>query len=296
MGEKMKQKHAHSDFTIDKLPHNRWSSLTDVLSHRFFALLKLGLILLLFMMPVVGLQVFSNLHLFEIESQVVDGLIPYDDGATQIFSLINAVNLLVIPCLMLFGCGLAGVVRVIRLFIWQEGVFIGFDWKKGVHQNKAAFMTSFCILGVMHYVIQYLIRYGYFIEESTLYTIALIFSCVLAVYALPTFLFVLLQADLYQMSFFSKSINGLLLTIRTAFLSIPVVFLSFTPWVLLFFDSGYFYIPIFVLLIVVYLPIQILILMEYGFGVLDQYINKTHHPEIFEKGVWRSCPKSASNK
>ncbi len=271
-----------------RLPKNRWESFWDCVSNQSGKLLSCGLCATLFALPLILIWAFTNILIYDINLQIEIGEMTSTLGAQRIFDTMNTANLLTIPAIMVFFVGLAGAVRIVRRLIWQEDVFFWFDFKKGIKENAGSFLVTGLLLGVTNWVVQTLIRYGYFVENSSWYDIVLPISIAAMVLLLPIFVFTLFQTDLYSLPYLAKLKNSFLLAMRTAPSTFATVCLVFAPWAVLFFSMDeILYLVIFAALIVLLTPLELLALNEYSLHIFDRFINKENHPEIYDKGIYR---------
>src|SRR5690554_3337960 len=130
-----KKKTASKDFDPSQLPSNRWESFLDVLYYKKGLLFNIGLILLLFALPMIIMSHLQNVTLYEINLLHESSLITSDEAAQQIFEITIFYNILFVLALIIFGIGLSGIVRMLRNIIWQDSVFIWYDFKRGIREN-----------------------------------------------------------------------------------------------------------------------------------------------------------------
>jgi len=271
-----------------KLPTNRIQSFFDCLLNKTSLTLLLGLFVFLFSLPLLLVLGISNILVYDITLQVSGGLIIEEVGATQIFDTLNAAYLLLIPALIILFIGLAGLTRVTRRMIFQEHVAFFHDFKQGIKSNFMSFAVMGMVIGILHFVMMLLARLGYFWEATTWLDITLAISIGALVLTLLITPFVLFQTDLYNLTYWGKLKNSFLLGVRTAPVTLLFMIAIFSPWLLLLirYDGAVYFIVI-GLLFMIAAPLQLLALHEYTLSVLDKYVNKTNHPEIYDKGIYR---------
>ncbi|HAK05624.1 MAG TPA: hypothetical protein DCM23_02835 [Firmicutes bacterium] len=287
------EKHDYNDEIIKlKLPRNRIQSWFDCLINHTRDLVLSGLILTLFAFPLIALLGLTNIIVFNINYQLSIASITELEAAKQIFEAMNTSNVLAIPALVVLFVGLAGIIRVTRRLIWQEHVSFSFDFKQGIKQNGISLAITALALGIVNFVMQLLIRYGYFAPDSSLYDAALVISIALFALLILIAIHDIFQTDLYNLTFKHRVKNSFLLAMRTAPQTILAVILFIVPWISLFFSyNGIVYFIILAILFIIILPLQLLAIQEFIFSVFDRVINKEHHPEIFDKGIYRQCQK-----
>ncbi|MFA5235955.1 MAG: hypothetical protein WC399_03860 [Bacilli bacterium] len=271
-----------------KLPHNRVQSFADCLFNKTSKTLLIGVMILLFSLPLLLILGIANILVYETTLQVASGTLTEADGAQRIFDTLNAAYLLLIPALVVLFIGLAGLVRVSRRMIFQEHVAFFADFASGVKSNCRAFSLTAFVLGLLHFVMMYLARLGYFVADTAWLDLTFAVSLGALVLALVIAPLIMFQTDLYNLPFLHKLKNAFLLAMRTAIATIPFMGLLFSPWLLLLIRyDGATYFLVIVLLFLLITPLELLALQQYAYSILDRFINKTHHPEIYDKGIYR---------
>ncbi len=275
-----------------RLPQNRWQSFLDCISNHASQLIGCGLVLALFAFPLIGVLGLTNILVFDLNYQIEIGTVTAVEGAKAIFNTMNTANLLTIPTLMILFIGFSGLVRIIRRLIWQEDIFFWFDFKKGIKENWKSFLLVGFIVGGVNWLVQLLIRYGYFIDHSSWYEWALPISIAVAVLLIPILCLTRFQTDIYVLSFRAKMKNSFLLTMRTAPSTLGFMALVFAPWgIFLISMNEVLYLVLLAFFFFVIAPLELLAISEYCLHVFDRFINKNNHPEIFDKGIYRVCQK-----
>jgi hypothetical protein len=284
----MAQLSNHDQIRQLKLPTNRVQSFFDCLLNKTSVTLLLGLFVFLFSLPLLLVLGISNILVYDITMQVGEGLITEAVAATRIFDTLNAAYLLLIPALVILFVGLSGLTRVTRRMIHQEHIAFFHDLIDGIKSIYASFTIMAIVLGILHFVMMLLARLGYFWEATSWLDITLAISIGALVLTLLITPFVLFQTDLYNLSFWSKLKNSFLLGMRTAPVTLPFMLAIFSPWLLLLIRyDGIGYFIVIGLLFMMAAPLQFLAIHEYTLSVLDKFVNKTHHPEIYDKGIYR---------
>ncbi|HOJ44834.1 MAG TPA: hypothetical protein PK340_02180 [Bacilli bacterium] len=271
-----------------RLPTNRWQSFFDCVVNKTSTTLLLGLFVFIFSIPLLLVLGISNILVYDITMQISEGLITEAGAATRIFDTLNAANLLLIPSLVVLFIGLSGLTRVTRRMIFQEHIAFIHDFKQGVSSNWASFSLLAIALGILHFVMMLLARLGYFWEAASWLDVTLAIGIGALVLTFLITPFVLFQTDLYNLSFGGKLKNSFLLGMRTAPVTLPFMLAIFSPWLLLLIRyDGVGYFIVIGLLFMMAAPLQFLAIHEYTLSVLDKFVNKTNHPEIYDKGIYR---------
>lgn len=271
-----------------KLPYNRVQSFIDCLLHKKTLIFLSGLMILLFALPLLLVLGITNIISYEITLQLKEGLITNEVANGRLFETYNAANLLFIPALMVLFVGLAGTFRVTRRMIFQDDVSFFYDFRTGLKSNTKYFLFTALIIGVLRFVMMFLFRAGLVLPSSSWLDITFAVSVAGLVLTLLLTPFILLQTDLYNLSFFATIRNAFLLGMKSALTTLPLLIISFAPWLLMLITyNGPTYFIVLALLLILFTPLSLLAVHEYGLSILDRYVNKTHYPEIYEKGIYR---------
>ena len=280
-----KKKTASQDFKISQLPSTRIQSIKDILINRFFVLIKIGMVLWLFGLPLMIHILLSNITIYEINLAYSLGNISEAYAIDQIFKTYNTTNLVLIPLLVVFGIGLSGALHLIKTLIWQEPIFFIHDFKQGIKYNIGYVSISMVFIGVSYFLLNYVIRSSYYTSNNFWTTVAIISAIVLFLLSFLISFFVITQNLLYQLPFIGFYKNAFLMTLRF-FVPTLLTSLVFIPWLLLFIPYDFGFILVFIILFILILPIELLILVEFAFYLFDITINHKHHPSIHRKGLW----------
>ncbi len=280
-----KRKQAKIDFDVANLPATRRQLFGDVYKTRLSLIFDLGLVLLGFFLPVVAVSMLTQLHSADIGYALAEDILSAEAAAAELMELRNAVNLLLIPCLLLLSLGLAGVCQIVKNLAWQEGILFRADFAKGVRENWRSFCMTALIAGILNYCCGYLFNIG-FLRTGTgrdLGLAAVMAAGGIFALALP---FVLIQSTLYNLSYGKKLVNGILLSMRTFFPTLGLLALNLLPFGLLLIENSLVRICALLLLPLAVLPCLVILDTLYVHSVLDTYINKDHFPEIYRKGLY----------
>ena len=180
--------------------------------------------------------------------------------------------------------GLMGVMRVLKLLVWQEGVDFFHDFKVGIKENFKHFSLLYLIFAVF-----YLLTYSVyifvlnFIIGIWLMILYIIIFVSIGVWAL--FVVNVYQCNLWNylknaVFFFSKS---LLWSSLFVILLIFPFFFIFIPLSIISFSIKY---PIIFVMIVFYYPFLMVVGCLFALSKFDDYINKNNYPEIYRKGLY----------
>lgn len=159
----MKQKAAQHDYTLAQLPHNRREVFFDVVRLYGGSLLRMGLILLAFALPLLICGYIRDdnelAYLAFMQGSSPEELedlyqsLQFSDSLICIFAVVGYV---------IVSLGLSGVARVIRQYAWEEPTNLKLDLPKGMRQNGKSYLllgfltgcwillSRYCFLGALY--------------------------------------------------------------------------------------------------------------------------------------------------
>jgi len=117
-----------SDFTEDQLPNNRFALFFDMLKIRFFKLIQLNLMFLIFLLPLIFF-LWSFVMYLQIETD-----------AELVMQMLKQTLVFCIPCFGIAGIGMTGIVYIARnwardehAWVWSDYIdTIKTNWKQGL--------------------------------------------------------------------------------------------------------------------------------------------------------------------
>lgn len=282
-----KKKNIRGEYKRSYLPKNRIESIKDIMSLQSLTLLKMGLLLLLFGIPLILHQIFLNISIYEIEMSYRLGQISSAYAEKALNDTFNLGHLIRIPLLLILGIGLSGVLRIIRQLIFQEPIFFFNDFKKGIHSHLHYVLISMFLLGSTYYIFHAIIRNSHKTDNNLMLNWSVVLSIVLLLTVILISIFVISQTTLYQLTFVAIYKNALLFMMRYFFQTMGLTILLFSPWFLLFIELNALFIVVFVILFIL-LPFAILILLQYTYHIYDETINQSNYQEIYKKGIYHA--------
>lgn len=133
---KRKPKVSKTAYTQNMLPQNRKEIFFDVIHLQWRNLLLLGLILLLFALPLLLSTIAEDIYIpnfyasvdpdtTEQQMEAAYALAYWEIGRSLVNTLL----------LVLFSVAVSGVCRIIRQYAWEENVHIPTDFVKGIKDN-----------------------------------------------------------------------------------------------------------------------------------------------------------------
>lgn len=264
------------DFDKSDLPSTRKEQFFDLLKHRFFFLLGLGVILLLFFIPLFASIVYKDLAILGINQSNMEA----NEKSSSLFFISLLFSFLVMMGLLIFSIGLAGVMKLLKQLIYDEPIFFKDDFLSGIKENFKSFLLISFLTGLLNLISN---------------TIAILFDNVLIVKILfPALNFALFYPVLFVCIFLSSTYsNNLMTTIKSSIViyikHFPTVFLCF---VLTYGVTFFQYIDIMLLkyllilfVLLIYFPILFLASYLNQIRIYDSLINKDQFPSYYLKGL-----------
>lgn len=281
----MKQKTATQAYTANMLPATRRAVFLDVLTLHWKELLLLGLILLLFYLPLLLCSVFRDLFISGLYSTLQQEsadqswgnmLIYLDVGYALLCTMLTAV----------FAVGLSGVSRVIRQYAWLENVHISTDFGKGLRDNYKM-SAGLCLLAGLIYTLCLTVYYTAGSYSSFLLSCLSMVPIGLSLLVM----FPILAIAAVMVPVYTNRLTGLL---KNAFLvysrTLCKTLLFLLPCLTLYIPAllPNFYCHIFGSMGAILLtPFVLLAWTLYCYEQFDRFINSTVCPELIGKGTYR---------
>ena len=144
------------------LPSNRWELFWDIFKGRFWKLVVINLLVLLFFIPLFILLFMRSNAIasygasmpfaqgFGVGYQAPVSLIGYEQ---QIVLNVNLIAYLLLPiAVMIAAVGVSGGAYVIRNMVWTEGIFVANDFWRGVKQNIKQMLAIALLYSVVFYI------------------------------------------------------------------------------------------------------------------------------------------------
>lgn len=152
------------EYARSKLPTNRWSLFFDIFKGRFFKIILINLLTLLFFIPLFAVLFFHAVSLSSMGQSVpfsqcfglgYQSLYNFVGYPESISLSVNLSTLIFLPVASLgVGLGLAGCAYVMRNMVWTEGIFVANDFWQGIKQNyKHLLLTSFIYSAFLYFAI-----------------------------------------------------------------------------------------------------------------------------------------------
>lgn len=284
---KRRKRASAKDYTKQMLPQTRKAVFFDVLQLQWRNLLLLGLIMLLFSLPLllstlVG-DVYSRSYLAEL-SRLEQEITPEAMYPLAWFELGR--RLVNIPLLMLFCVGLAGTLRVLRQYAWEENVHLPTEFWRGIKSNCKQTVPLGTAGGAIIALCSAVLLYSGSYRSGILAALSLLPVTVSILLVLPIFSLCAVMIPVY-----SNPLSGNLKNARYVFFTFPWSVLGTLA------ACAIFYVPRMIpnllchvlgsLLVILALPVTGLAWTLFCYRKFDETINEKACPELIGKGLYK---------
>lgn len=279
----MKQKPAANAYTVSMLPTTRRAVFFDVVRLHWKELLLLGLILLLFFLPLLLCIAFRDLFIAGLYTTVQDAPSEQNWGNTLIY-LDILYSLIFTLLTALFSIGVSGVSRVLRQYAWLENVHIPTDLGKGIKGNYKL-TAGIGLLAGLIYTLCLMVYYSAGSYGTLLLScLSMVPIGISLLLVLPIFAFALVMVPIYTNRLGGLLKNAFVVYSHTVLKSLLSLLLCLLIWVPALLPN--FYCHIFGCIGAVLLtPFSLLAWTLYCYNPLDRYINPTIAPSLIGKGI-----------
>ena len=290
------------------LPSNRWELFWDILKGRFWKLVIINLLVLLFFIPLF-------LLLF-MRANFVAGMgaaMPFAQGlglgyqapvslvgyAEQVVFNVNLVSYLLLPiALSIAAVGVAGGAYVIRNMVWTEGIFVANDFWRGIKQNFKQIFVVALLYSVVFYLTMMAISLADLnlatgTERAWMFVVSKIFSIVFIILISAMTMHMITMSVTYQLTLRALIKNSFLFTLgllpQTAFF----LLVGFIPFVLVMF--GGFLMPIgIIIILLIGFSLILLIWTDFCQWAYDKFINDKVPGAQKNRGIYEKIKESNS--
>ena len=293
--KKKKVKFANSDYLYSSLPNTRKDAFKDVYKHNFLTILKCGVALLVSIIPVLLFSIFMDVGRL--------GMTPAhyseEDLAVTLllWHVVRGIGFTLL--LVIVVIAISGIMRVLKLVIYQEGVDFFYDFKVGIKESFSSMLVFYLIYMVIYNATNYLRLI--FLSQYVGLVVLLIFFLLFT----PMLMWAYLSITIYQTKFWEYTKNSLFFFMKTIGFSYLFILAIIWPFILsslvadglISIPISPFYIAtknvIFIVMSLFYYPCVIIITLLFASSKFDKYINKDNYPEIYRKGLYE--PKKEIN-
>ncbi len=281
-----KPKIAAQDYSVSMLPHNRKEVFFDVFKLHWKSFLAYGLLIFLFSLPMHFFALIEKSY----EATVMQGYESLSQDKQQeiyvnLLSMRNTRAVFNILSYLLLSVGIAGLIRVVRQYAWEENVFFGTDFSTGIKQN----IGQMALLGLIVGVISALSVYAYNLSALTtnkLISIVLMLPVGFSIFiVLPTVAYTVVSISIYSNKFSQNLLTGLAIAAKApfkTFLALICCFIPFIPQVI-----PNIYCIVFGRLVGCLLaPLVMLGWFLFASNQFDKYINADKFPTLVGRGTY----------
>lgn len=259
------------------LPISRKSQFKYLIKYRWKSLLIMGGILILFAIPLLVSLLLKDLKAISIVTSSSTG-----DELSTLFINDIFYAIFIVPSALIFFIGLAGIYRIIRNYIWAEGVIFGSDFFIGIKQNWKHFLLSGLIMSLLFYGVYLATVY---ISVPFLKYLPLV---IVIMFIYPVILIHMNLTVIYKNSYLHQLKNAFIIYLKRCYVYLPLFLLAvIVPVILMSFSIPLIvkYIIIFVF-IYLFIPVFVLSFSLYSMHQFDEMINKENHKELYRKGLF----------
>lgn len=282
-----KQKFANSDFSKNMMPQNRKQVFRDVMQLHWQKMLLLGVILLVFYIPILLLTICYDTYTAAVY-QAMPGMEAEQQNAAVNFviqlDLIRSVITTVL--LVLLSVALSGVLRTIRQYAWEENVHIPTDFARGIRDNFRQ-TAALCALSGLVFTLCLSVFYTADAYGSPLVsTLSLLPVAISALFVFPIFFIALVMIPIYSNRLGATLKNAFFVYTKSLLRSLGFLLLCLVIWVPSLVPHPLFHIfgsAIAVLLT----PTVFLAWTVFCYDNFDKHLNPLVCPELIGKGTFR---------
>lgn len=286
--KKKKVKYANSDYLYSSLPNTRKDAFKDVYKHNFLTIMKCGVALAISLIPILVFSMFMDIGRLGMTTA------NYNEedlvGVLFLWNILRNVGTSLL--LIVVVLGLSGIIRVLKLVIYQEGVDFFYDFKVGLKENFP-YMLGFYLIYIIIYLVTYYLEV-LFVSQYIGLVILLIFFILFT----PLLLWAFVTISIYQSRLWDYIKNSAFFFFKNIGFSLLFVLIVIWPMILSLLVSDNlislaispFYIAIkdtvFIVMALFYYPCLIVVALLFASSKFDKYINRDKYPEIYRKGLY----------
>lgn len=280
---------AHDDFQSSDLPSMRRAQFFDILKMRWELILKMGLLFLLFFLPLLAAIIYRDFNFAGLEkglsAELETGEITKEQFDQEFVTGYQGIKfifaLLLIPCLLVLSFYFMGAMRIYRQLAYGEPIYFWHDFMKGIKNNWLSFGMIFLLGGIITAFLVIFFNTGD--QRWYLYVIPLALSVDLL---FPIGLIMLSLLTCYQVSLGDLIKNSFVIYLKKIHIILPTALLFLSPILLGMLNVAIFKWLILVLVAILLVPLMFLFWNQFTLSCFDQYINAQKYPELLFKGLY----------
>ena len=270
------------DYSLEDLPKTRWEQFWRILRDNFALIIKLGLILLVLILPFLVAYVMKYINISYIEQSTS---IEEADKLKNIAFINIIFGAIYVPCLMFFFIGLGGILKVLRRLMWDEPLFFKEDFFLGIKENVGQFIFFSFLIGLIVFL-------NIFAYNSTLGWMKYVSYALLGVsygLVIPMVMVTVFISSIYNNKLSVSFSVGLRLFIRRGIFPILFLLVLYSVYFLGLIDmSIIIYLAILFVLIIILLPIWLLGFYMNFIKNSDDCINTYYYTDQAYLGLYQN--------
>lgn len=263
------------DFAISSLPKTRKEQFFDVLSHRFFLLMGMGGLLLLFSLPFLGVSLYKDVSSMAIEASNAEGAAKQQ----SLFFMMLIYRLACLPAFLILSLGLSGTQKIYKELLYDEPIFFRSDFLSGIKENWKQYFLLASFFWLFWFISELASSFFTNIFVEVLFpgiNIALIYPAIfVAFFLMNTYTNSFGKNMTCGYALYFKAFPSVILTFLAVF---ALTFLKYIPLILVKYT-------VILLCFLLYVPISLLLAYENQMRLFDLYINKEQFPDFYQKGL-----------
>ena len=267
-----------ADYTEDDLPANRFQLFWQVLRVRFWSLMRLNLIQVLFWLPMIVITMMTLMGVIGLANDLYEQEAASADLLNQMLGLLSTYCILLIPCLLITGPSTAAASHVARNWARDQHSFLWSDFKDAFKANWKQGLCTSAITSVLPYLLLVGVSFYSQAAQDTPFAVAgeVLVIIVGAVWALAlTFLYPLMVG--YQLRMGKLIRNSLLLAVGRLPFVLGIRLALLLPLLIgllvFYYGSMYGLLVIAVYYLLIGFSLNRLVSASFANGVFDKYIN-----------------------
>ena len=286
---------AGEDFSLNKLPQNRYKLFWYMLRNKFSKIYKNHWLTVIFFLPLIAWGILTLGY-----TDWLFGLEP-GEGITHFVEHWFTVYVTAIPLWSLGFVGLAGGLNVIRKLAFSDPVLLKSDFLHGIKVSGKQLAFIGFLWGVIFALFEYALNwlgFYYKVFDDSYSVVFGIFVCMLLLIVfIGLAVYMTCMASMYNVNTYQLIIGAFKLYFSDFFLATAVILISLLP-ILVLMVSGFavIHLVVYTLIIGMLLGIIIIPMFLVCQHTFDRIINKKDYPDYYGRGLsYGQNPKSDSS-
>ena len=290
------------------LPSNRWELFWDIFKGRFWKLVIINILILIFFIPVALMffmrsNAISNLGAlypfsqnFGIGYQAPLSMVGYAENI--VFTVDSMLYLFMPIALIIAAIGVSGGAYVIRNMVWTEGIFVANDFWRGVKQNIKQIIAVALVYSLVFYLTNLSVALAdqsiaVGIKNSWIFVVSKVLAYMFLVfYSMMTFHMITMSVT-YELKFRQLLKNSFLFTIALLPQNILFLFLGLLPFLFLLFGGIFMAIGL-ILILLMGFSLFFLIWTDFCQWSYDRFVNDKIEGAQKNRGIYEKVKESNS--